>query len=178
VLTAAPVIREVLRIELPSQRTWMICAWRSKLNLFIVLPFILTDYIITYAQAYVNTIIIKLSIFDNIDIDIFIWIYYNFIVDVIFATEELDRLEVDGAFTAGLHQGLVKAYRSRINIIRQAVDERLFYAIKSLHFEKLAGKRKHQYSMRLNSQYRLIVELVKNKPNNTVVKIVEITDYH
>ena len=104
--------------------------------------------------------------------------FYNFIVDVKFATEELDRLEVDGAFTAGLNQGLVKAYRSRVNIIRQAVDERLFYAIKSLHFKKLEGRRKHQYSMRLNNQYRLIVELIKNKPNSKAVKIVVITDYH
>jgi proteic killer suppression protein len=99
-------------------------------------------------------------------------------VDVIFATDELDRLEIDGAYTAGLNQGLVKAYRSRINIIRQAVDERLFYAIKSLHFKKLGGKRKHQHSMRLNNQYRLIVELVKHKPNSKAVKIIEITDYH
>lgn len=99
-------------------------------------------------------------------------------MEIIFGAEDLDRLEVDGSFTAGFDQALVKAYRKRINIIRQAVDVRLFYAIKSLHFEKLEGKRKHQHSMRLNTKYRLIVELVERKPKNKAVRIVEITDYH
>jgi len=120
----------------------------------------------------------KLSYFDKIGIDKCLITNYNIIVEIIYAVEELDRLEVDGAFTAGLSQGLVKAYRNRINIIRQAVDERLFYAIKSLRFEKLEGKRKHQHSMRLNDKYRLIVELVERKPKDKAVRIVEITDYH
>ena len=99
-------------------------------------------------------------------------------MEIIFAAEDLGRLEVDGSFTAELDQALVKAYRNKINIIRQAVDERLFYAIKSLHFERLEGKRKHQHSIRLNNKYRLIVELVDHKPKNKAVRIVEITDYH
>jgi len=119
-----------------------------------------------------------LSYFDKGRIDRSQIADHNVNVEIIFATEELDRLEVDGAFTAGLNQALVKAYRSRINIIRQAVDEKLFYAIKSFHFEKLKGKRKHQHSIRLNNQYRLIVELVERKPRNKAVRIVEITDYH
>lgn len=115
---------------------------------------------------------------DNMGIDTVIIPYYTFIVDIEFASQELDQLEVDGAFTAGLDQVLVKAYRNRINIIRQAVDERLFYAIKSLHFEKLEGKRKHQHSLRLNKKYRLIVELIKKKSNIKIVRVIEITDYH
>jgi toxin HigB-1 len=97
---------------------------------------------------------------------------------VIFANEDLDRLEIDASFSAGLSQILVTAYRKKLNIIRQATDERDFYALKSLHFEKLEGKRKHQHSMRLNDQYRLIVELIESKPNGKTVKIVEIVDYH
>ena len=99
-------------------------------------------------------------------------------MDIVFGSQELDRLDVDGAFTAKLNQGLVKAYRSRINIIRQSVDERLFYTIKSLHFEKLEGKRKNQYSMRLNKQYRLIVELIERQSKSKAVRVIEITDYH
>lgn len=99
-------------------------------------------------------------------------------MEIIFGTEDLDRLEVDGSFTAGFDQALVKAYRKKINIIRQAVDERDFYAIRSLHFEKLKGKRNHQHSMRLNNKYRLIVELVERKSKIKAVMIVEITDYH
>lgn len=65
--------------------------------------------------------------------------------------------------------------------IRAATDERDFYKLRSLRFEKLQGKRKHQYSMRLNDQYRLIVELIKENPDrgsSKVIKIVNIEDYH
>lgn len=99
-------------------------------------------------------------------------------MDIEFATEELDRIEVEGRYSAGLNQGLVKVYRSRINIIRQAIDERTFYAFKSLHFEKLEGKRKGQYSMRLNDQYRLILELIERNSKSKIVRVIEVVDYH
>ena len=46
-------------------------------------------------------------------------------------------------------------------IIEGAKDERDFYAMKSLHFEKLAGKlgKEDKRSMRLTKQWRLIVSL-------------------
>jgi toxin HigB-1 len=49
--------------------------------------------------------------------------------------------------------------------------------MKSLHFEKLKGSRDHQHSMRLNDQWRLIVELDGKAPNKTVV-VIGIEDYH
>jgi proteic killer suppression protein len=61
--------------------------------------------------------------------------------------------------------------------IRAAPDERLFYAVKSLHFEKLKGDRSHQYSMRLNDQWRLILEFEGEGPSK-VVWIIGIEDYH
>lgn len=61
--------------------------------------------------------------------------------------------------------------------IRAATDERDFYAMKSLHFEKLKGKRSRQYSMRLNDQWRLILEM-EGKGNDKVLVIVAIEDYH
>lgn len=99
-------------------------------------------------------------------------------MEVVFGNDDLDRLEIEGSFSAGLSQALVKAYRSKLNVIRQTIDERDLYAIKSLRYEKLQGKRRHQHSMRLNGQYRLIVELVEYNPKDKVVKIIEITDYH
>jgi proteic killer suppression protein len=98
-------------------------------------------------------------------------------MEIAFADEDLDRLETDPAFTAGFGQAVVKAYRKRIQQIRAASDERTFYALKSLHFEKLKGDREGQHSMRLNDQFRLIVELRGSAPVK-VVRIVEITDYH
>ena len=61
--------------------------------------------------------------------------------------------------------------------IRSAEDERDFYGLKSLHYEKLKGSRSHQRSMRLNDQFRLIIELEQNAPENVVV-VVAIEDYH
>ncbi len=98
-------------------------------------------------------------------------------MDVEFANQELDRLETDLDFNAGFSSAVVRVYRKRMQMIRAAVDERAFYAMRSLHFEKLKGDRSHQHSIRLNKQWRLILELNK-RGRNTVVVIVDIEDYH
>lgn len=98
-------------------------------------------------------------------------------VEVEFKEEFLDRLEVDARFEAGWPPGVVSAYRKRLQMIRAAPDERDFYQLKSLHFEKLKGNRAHQHSMRLNVQFRLIVEL-RGKGQDKVVYVVGIEDYH
>lgn len=98
-------------------------------------------------------------------------------MEVAFADESLDRLETDAGFNGGFGDQIVKAYRKRLQQIRAAHDERTFYALRSLNFEKLKGDRAGQHSIRLNDQWRLIVELDGKAPNK-VVRIVEITDYH
>lgn len=98
-------------------------------------------------------------------------------MDVAFKEMSLDRLETDASFNAGFGDAVVKAYRKRMQQIRAATDERIFYAHRSFHFEKLKGDRDGQFSMRLNDQWRLIVELHGQAPKKTVY-IVEITDYH
>lgn len=98
-------------------------------------------------------------------------------MDVQFADDKLDRLETDRAYTAGFSEAIVKAFRKRMQLIRSAVDERDLRAMKSLHFEKLAGSRQHQHSLRLNDQFRLVVELGKALGSKTIT-IVAIEDYH
>src|SRR5690349_20088404 len=98
-------------------------------------------------------------------------------MDVTFADQSLDRLETDANYSAGFSDAIVKAYRKRMQQIRAATDERTFYAHRSLRFEKLEGDRDGQHSMRLNDQWRLIVELHGEAPNK-VVYITEIVDYH
>jgi proteic killer suppression protein len=98
-------------------------------------------------------------------------------MEVAFADESLDRLETDADYSAGFGNVIVKAYRKRLQQIRAATDERTFYALKSLHFEKLKGDREGQHSMMLNDQWRLIVKLDGKAPNK-VVRVIEITDYH
>lgn len=78
---------------------------------------------------------------------------------VIFRTSDMDRLETDADFDAGHAEAVVRAYRKRMQQIRAAVDERAFYALKSLRFKHLKGKRSHQRAVRLNDQWRLILEI-------------------
>jgi proteic killer suppression protein len=92
-----------------------------------------------------------------------------------FSTEALRLLEEKD--DPALSESITERYRNRLNLIRCAPDERDFYALKSLHFEKLAGDRAHQRSMRLNQQWRLILEFEGDGTDKTVV-IVGIEDYH
>jgi toxin HigB-1 len=98
-------------------------------------------------------------------------------MEVRFQDARLDRLEADIEIDGGFAGAVVTAFRKRMQIIRDAPDERAFYALKPLHFEKLKGSRDHQYSMRLNSQWRLIVEFEGKAPGKVVV-LVSIEDYH
>lgn len=94
-----------------------------------------------------------------------------------FADDDLDRLETDARYDAGRPQAVVKAFRKRMQLIRAAADERDFYALKSLHFEKLKGDRSHQHSMRLTDQWRLVLEFEGKGPKK-VARVVSIEDYH
>jgi proteic killer suppression protein len=94
-----------------------------------------------------------------------------------FASGSLERLETVPGFTGGHSAEIVRLYRKRMNYIRQAGDERDFYAMKSLHFEKLKGARSEDRSIRLNDQWRLILRFEGEGSSKTVV-IMSIEDYH
>jgi toxin HigB-1 len=98
-------------------------------------------------------------------------------VEAEFDDENLARLETDARFMGGFSAALVSLFRRRMQTIRSALDERDLYALKSLHFEKLKGQRSHQHSIRLNDQWRLILEC-KGKAQNKKVVIIAIEDYH
>lgn len=98
-------------------------------------------------------------------------------MDVEFEDEALRRLAFDPTQTGGFDLAVVKSYRKRIQYIRAAIDERAFYAMKSLHYEKLKGDREGQHSMRLNDQWRLILRYAVNDQGKRVV-ILSILDYH
>jgi len=89
----------------------------------------------------------------------------------------LERLERDADFTGGYSEAIVKAFRRRMWLIRNAADERDFRALKSANFEKLQGERAHQHSMRLNDQWRLILEIT-GKGTSKQLLVVGIEDYH
>jgi proteic killer suppression protein len=93
-----------------------------------------------------------------------------------FAPGPLEQLETDPRFSGGFSADIVRMYRKRMNLIRQAADERDLYAMRSLHFEKLHGRGPDR-SIRLNDQWRLILRLEGDGSAKTVV-IVAIEDYH
>jgi len=99
-------------------------------------------------------------------------------MDIVYNDDDLERLEFDPKFTANLAQGLVKAYRKKIQAIRAADDERDLYTQRSNNFEELQGKRKGQYSIRLNNQFRLVFEFSQTTSSQKKVVVVKIEDYH
>jgi toxin HigB-1 len=98
-------------------------------------------------------------------------------MEVEFVDADLNQLEVDPKFTAGFSPAIVRGFRKALQAIRAALDERDLYASRGLRFEKLKGKREHQCSMRLNKQWRLILEF-KDGRELDKVRIIGIEDYH
>lgn len=98
-------------------------------------------------------------------------------MDVRHDDSDLERLETDPEYTRGLEKPLVRAFRKVLLIVRGVRNETELYQWRSLRFEKLKGKRDHQRSLRLNDQWRVVVEIVKGADGNTVV-VKGIEDYH
>lgn len=98
-------------------------------------------------------------------------------MDIIFEDDSLRKLEEDPAYDAGFDRSIVKSYRMRIQYIRAAENEKAFYSMKSLHYEKLKGNLDGFYSMRLNKQWRLVFKYNKGESGKLVV-VVSIVDYH
>lgn len=98
-------------------------------------------------------------------------------MEVEFVRSDLARLETDKAYTAGFGRDVVRGFRKVMQALRAAPDERDLYALRGLRMEKLRGRRQHQHSLRLNEQWRLIVELVGEGPAKKA-KVIEIVDYH
>ena len=98
-------------------------------------------------------------------------------MNVQFANDTLERLDAETDFNANYSVEIVRGFRKLMRIIRAALDERDFRAMRSLHFERLKGARSHEYSLRINKQWRLIIEIEKAEPKNTII-VVAIEDYH
>ncbi len=94
-----------------------------------------------------------------------------------YGNKSLKRIRDEAGFTGGFSDAIVAAFREVVQFIESAPDERAFGAMRSLNFEKLKGNRDGQYSMRLNKQWRLILEF-EGKGSDKKLRIVEIVDYH
>lgn len=94
-----------------------------------------------------------------------------------FQTKQLEALYVEEKGAHRFPPEVVESFFEVIATIDAAGDERDLYALKGLRYEKLSGKRAGQRSLRLNRQWRLIVEPESDEHGPCIV-VVSIEDYH
>ena len=98
-------------------------------------------------------------------------------MEVKFNDKDLALIETDRAAETRLPVSVINSFRRKLVVIRAAPDERTLRNWKSLHYEKLEGKKSGRRSIRLNDQWRVVFTLnTDSKPNKITVLAVE--DYH
>jgi proteic killer suppression protein len=98
-------------------------------------------------------------------------------VDFEFYDSDLEDVYYEPSASLGHGDSVDKGFRKVVGFIKSAKDERDLYAMKSLHYEKLKGKRSHQRSLKINDQWRLIVERVKQDDRIRLILLM-VEDYH
>jgi proteic killer suppression protein len=92
--------------------------------------------------------------------------------------EDAQLLAVDaGQESFGHGSAFDEKVRQRLDFLRDAVDERDLYALKSLHFEKLKGSRSHERSIKINNQWRMILR-IEEKGSTKRIVVSGVEDYH
>lgn len=94
-----------------------------------------------------------------------------------FADKKLEKLYTEEKDAHKYPESVVDAFFDMMAVIAAAKDERDLRRLKSLRYEKLKGQRSHQRSLRLNDQFRLVVEREEDGEGR-FLWIVSIEDYH
>ena len=95
-------------------------------------------------------------------------------MDFEFKDRKLEKLYSERKGAEKYPAEVVDAFFRRMAVIRGATDERDFYALKSLHFEKL---RTGGHSMRLNEGWRLALNFEKRLSGKIVI-VIEINKHY
>lgn len=98
-------------------------------------------------------------------------------MDVRHDDDDLAQMESDADYNASFSTQIGRAFRKAMNLVRQVPHEAALMQFRGLHSEKLQGDRQHQWSLRLNDQWRLIYEIEKQEGGNLFVAKA-IVDYH
>jgi len=98
-------------------------------------------------------------------------------VHIGFRDAKLQRTFAEGKDHARLGSNVFRAFLQKVQILADVDSEADLYAIKSLHFEKLAGDRQGQRSVRLNKRFRLVFTIHKTE-DGSLAWIIEVVDYH
>lgn len=97
-------------------------------------------------------------------------------MEIDFDDPDLCRLHTERAYTAGHQPGIVKGFRKALGWVKAVVDERDLYAMHGLDFKPMEH-RPGKHSMKINKQWRIIVELRGVAPNKRI-GVIAIEDYH
>ena len=96
---------------------------------------------------------------------------------IVFRDQRLALIQTERAAETRLPISVIKSCREKLVILAAAPDERTLRNWRSLRYEKLKGEREGQHSIRLNNQWRLVIEMdTTQKPPAIIVVAVE--DYH
>lgn len=95
----------------------------------------------------------------------------------IFRSRELESLYTERKDAHRYPIEVVNGFFRVMGIIRNAKDERDLRALRSLNYEALKGNRSHQNSIRLNQQWRLLLERHEDA-DGRLLWIIGIEDYH
>lgn len=98
-------------------------------------------------------------------------------MEVEFDDKKLHKLFTDPQATAGFPNAVERGFRKVVGLILQAPNERVLAAFRGLRMEKLQGKRAHQRSLRINDQWRLVIEVRGEGPTKRI-GLVAVEDYH
>lgn len=97
---------------------------------------------------------------------------------LVFLDDDLRRLYVEPDFhLKRLGPDLVRAYRKQVGLLASVGSEAELRNFKGLRLERLKGDRVGQCSIRLNDQWRLILQFRTDDDGKSVV-VIEIVDYH
>jgi toxin HigB-1 len=80
----------------------------------------------------------------------------------------------DKAFKS--NPNLVKQYVKTVNNLRDAQKLEILYQLKSLRFKALTGDLEGLFSVRINDQYRLIFEIIREPDPPFHVQLLELED--
>ena len=94
-----------------------------------------------------------------------------------FVDNNLALVETDEAHKLGFPAAVIKSARRKFQVIRRAPDERTLRNWRSLHFEKLQGRRQDEHSIRLNKQWRITFYLHRDRDPHEV-EVTAIENYH
>lgn len=101
-------------------------------------------------------------------------------MEIIFRNDNLKDLYIN-AFTSKFakqySQWIIKNYVKCITLLWSLPNSNEIKKFKWLSFEKLNKYKDGDYSIRINNQYRIIFNILKDN-NIEIIEITDLTDYH